>query len=85
MYPKLINFELFYLNGCYNQTQLEEKKLQLILKDIDSAKSDEIVGLLLADGFLYANSPSFLKSINTIIEYCKFKRIKKLTLLTSMC
>jgi hypothetical protein len=85
MYPKLINFELFYLNGCYNQTQLEEKKLELILKDIDSVESDEIVGLLLTDGFLYANTPSFLKSIDKIIEYSKFKKIKKFTLLTSMC
>jgi len=85
MYPSLVNFELFYLNGYYDQKQLEEKKLELILKDIDAAESNEIVGLLLADGFLYAKNDYFLNNLKQIIEHCKLKNIKKLTLLTSMC
>ena len=85
MYPKLINFELFYLNGEHTQEDLENKKLQLIFEEIKQSGATEIVGLLLTDGFIYTKNDNFLKSMRKIKEYASQHSIEKITLLTGMC
>lgn len=85
MYPKLINFELFYLNGEHTREDLENKKLQLIFEEIEQSGATEIVGLLLTDGFIYTKNDNFLKSMRKIKEYASQHGIEKITLLTGMC
>lgn len=85
MFPKLINFELFYLNGNHTQEELENKKFQLIAEEIKLTDSTEIVGLLLTDGFIYIKNNDFVKTMRKIGEYAEQNGIKKITLLTGMC
>lgn len=85
MFPKLINFELFYLNGNHTQEELENKKFQLIAEEIKLTDSTEIVGLLLTDGFIYIKNSDFVKTMRKISEYAEQNGIKKITLLTGMC
>ena len=85
MHPSLINFELFYLNGDYDQLDLETKRFQLIKEEIDNSKSTEIVGLLLNDGLLYIKNQIFLETLRSIKKYIDQTTKQKLTLLVGMC
>lgn len=64
MKSKLINFEFFRLNA--------EQSYEKIIEDISSAISEgytSIIGLLLADGFLYKNNDTWNAMHNKIVAY----------------
>lgn len=64
MKSKLINFEFFRLS-C-------EENYNKIINDINSARSEgytSVIGLLLADGFLYKNNDIWNSLYNKIVDY----------------
>lgn len=84
MKAKLINFERYPTKS--NQTR-EEVTLSGVIADIESAiKSgyDTIVGLLLADGFLYKNNDTWNRLHNTIISKAYKLGIKEVVLVPGM-
>ena len=84
MKAKLVNFERYPTKS--NQTR-EEVTLSRVIADIESAiKSgyDTIVGLLLADGFLYKNNDTWNHLHNTIISKAYKLGIKEVVLVPGM-
>jgi hypothetical protein len=66
MKSKLINFEYFRLN--------DRESYEKITSDIQSALSagyTSVIGLLLADGFLYKNNSAWNKVHNDIVDYSR--------------
>lgn len=66
MKSKLINFEFFRSNDC--------ESYEKIKKGIDVAYQQgytKVIGLLLADGFLYKNNPTWNTMHNQIIDYTR--------------
>jgi hypothetical protein len=70
MQSKLINFEFFRLDA--------QQSYEKITSDIDLAINDgytKIIGLLLADGFLYKNNATWNSVHNRIVEYSRSRGI----------
>lgn len=87
MKTKLINFELLYVYGCNDPDEIEKIKVKKIIDEIEIFSKlgyIHIVGLLLLDGFLYADRDRFFKSLKKIQNASEKMGIQKITLLAGM-
>lgn len=85
MTAKIINFELLYVDGDQSSSTIADKNFQIIIDELSNVNTDEVVGLLLLDGFLYKDNELFYKTMRMVQDHAKKIGIKKITLLAGMC